>query len=81
MNQGDPVIWFNVLMGLGKFSDQIQTKLEKLRKENSDKYKTTVSFFLRYNLKITDIDALIHDFILKRKAYIIITYSTFNISA
>ena len=36
---------------------------------------------MRYNLDIKDIDKLIHDFILKRKAYIIITYSTFNISA
>jgi len=68
-------------MGLGGFSDSIKEKIEKLRKENSDKYKTTASFFLRYNLNINDIDRLIHDFILKRKAYIIITYSTFNISA
>ena len=39
-------------MGLGEFSDKIKENLEILRKENSDKYKTTASFFLRYGLSI-----------------------------
>lgn len=39
------------------------------------------AFFIRYGLNYKDIGKLLNDFVLKRKAYIIITYSTFNISA
>ena len=85
MNHGDPAIWFNVLMGLGEFSDKVLKTIEEHKtskdKEKSEKYKLISSFFIRYNLDVNDIEKLINDFILKRKSYIIITYSTFNISA
>ena len=81
-HQGSADIWFDVLMGLGHISDQVDEMFEKLKKTNSEKYKTTASYFLfRYKLSIQDIGKLINDFIVKRKAHIIITYSTFNISA
>jgi hypothetical protein len=55
--------------------------MEILQKQNSQAYKDTSTFFLNNGLDIRNIETLIFDFILKRKAYIIITYSTFNISA
>jgi len=73
--------WFNVLLSLGDFQASLKEKMESYQKQNSQAYKDTSSFFLSNGLDIRNIETLIFDFILKRKAYIIITYSTFNISA
>lgn len=59
----------------------MKERMESLQKQNSPAYKETCSFFLSNGLDIRNIETLIFDFILKRKAHIIITYSTFNMSA